>query len=481
MREIKKLKWLFSLIIAILLLGVGAGSAFAAEKNQYTIGTDVTFAPFEFSNAEGKYVGIDMEILEEVAKENHLTLDIKPVGFSPAVQAVEAGQMDGMIAGMTITDERKESFDFSDPYFQSGLQLGVSSKNKDIQSYNDLKGKTVAAKTGTESAEYLEKNKAKYGYKIKLYDAADVMYSVLDSGNVDAVVDDYPVIGYAVKQGKPIRLVGEYIKGGSYGFAVKKGTNPELLSMFNETLAHMKESGQYQKLLDKYIGNSKDEAASEKTLMGILHNNYQSLLKGLGWTLFITFVSFAIAMILGLLIGLMNVSQSKFAHYIAIVFIDVIRGIPLFVLALFIYLGIPNLLDVKLNAVVAGIITLSLNATAYIAEIVRGGIEAVPTGQYEASRSLGLSHKKTMQKVIVPQAIKLMIPSLINQFVITLKDTTILSAVGILELLKVGQIIMARNLQSFRVLLIIAVMYLIVITALTKLSNLVEKKVKASG
>lgn len=477
----KKMKWLVGAFFTMLLFCVGANEVFAAQKQQYTIGTDVTFAPFEFSNSEGKYVGIDMEIIEEVAKENNLTFDIKPVGFSPAVQAVEAGQMDGMIAGMTITDERKESFDFSDPYFQSGLQLGVSSKNKDIQSYEDLKGKTVAAKTGTESAEYLEKNKTKYGYKIKLYDAADVMYSVLDSGNVDAVVDDYPVIGYAVKQGKPIRLAGDYIKGGSYGFAVKKGSNPELLVMFNNTLAKLKESGKYQEILDKYIDSSKDESASEKTLMGILQNNYQALLKGLGWTLLITFVSFAIAIVLGLLIGLMNVGQNKAAHWFAVLFINLIRGIPLFVLALFIYLGIPNLLDIKLNAVVAGIITLSLNATAYIAEIVRGGIEAVPTGQYEASRSLGLSHRRTMRKIIVPQAVKLMIPSLINQFVITLKDTTILSAVGILELLKVGQIIMARNLQSFRVLLIIAVMYLVVITALTKLSNLVEKKVKANG
>jgi polar amino acid transport system substrate-binding protein len=119
-----------------------------------------------------------------------------------------------------------------------------------------------------------------------------------------------------------------------------------------------------------------------------------------------------------------------------------------------------------------------LNASAYIAEIVRGGINAVPVGQMEASRSLGLSYNRTMQKIILPQAVKIMIPSFINQFVISLKDTTIISAIGVVELLQTGKIIVARTTQSSYVYLIIAIMYLILITILTKLANRLEKKVK---
>ncbi len=127
---------------------------------------------------------------------------------------------------------------------------------------------------------------------------------------------------------------------------------------------------------------------------------------------------------------------------------------------------------------IAGIITLTLNASAYIAEIVRGGIKAVPVGQMEASRSLGLPYNRTMQKIILPQAIKIMLPSFVNQFVISLKDTTIISAIGVVELLQTGKIIVARTTQSTYVYLIIAIMYLILITALTKLAKVLEKKVK---
>lgn len=476
-----KLSLFFIMMVSLIISILATPQPVSAEKKQtYIIGTDITFAPFEFSDSQGKYVGIDTELLERISEINHVNFEIKPVGFNAAVQAVEAGQMDAVMAGMTITPEREKSFDFSDPYFQSGIQMAIAKDNHTIHSYKDLKNKVVAAKTGTESAEFIEKNKQTYGYKIKLYDTADVMYSVLNAGNVDAIFDDYPVIGYAVKQNKPLQLVTDYEKGGSYGFGVKKGTHPELLTMFNQGLKELKASGEYQEILDKYI-EAPASTQDEQSLMGILKNNYPALLSGLLYTLLLTFVSIVIAFFIGVLFGLMSVSPSKLSRRIASIYVDIIRGIPLYVFALFIYLGIPNVTGLKLSPFVAGIITLSLNAGAYIAEIIRGGINAVPKGQMEAARSLGLPYRKTMKKIILPQAFKLMIPSFINQFVITLKDTSILSAIGILELLRSGQIIMARNLQTFNVLLIVSVMYLIVITALTKLSKKLETKVNANG
>lgn len=119
-----------------------------------------------------------------------------------------------------------------------------------------------------------------------------------------------------------------------------------------------------------------------------------------------------------------------------------------------------------------------MNASAYIAEIIRGGIQAVDKGQYEACMSLGLPYSKSMQKVILPQAIRIMVPSFINQFVITLKDTSILSIIGIAELTQTGKVIIARNLQSSQMWLIVGVMYLIVIVLLTKLSAHLERNLK---
>ena len=200
------------------------------------------------------------------------------------------------------------------------------------------------------------------------------------------------------------------------------------------------------------------------------------LLKGLWMTLTLTFLSVAIGFNLGLglaiLRGMENRWLSGFARYYSIVF----RGTPLLVQAFFIYFGIPTALGIQMSAMTAGIITLSLNAGAYMTEIVRGGILSVDKGQMEAARSLGMGYLPTMRKVILPQAFRTMIPSYINQFVITLKDTSILSVIGIAELTQTGRIIIARNFQSFTMWLIIGIIYFVVIMTLTKLSDRMEKR-----
>lgn len=194
-------------------------------------------------------------------------------------------------------------------------------------------------------------------------------------------------------------------------------------------------------------------------------------------TILLTLISFVLALIVGVIFGLFSVSPIKALRVLSTIYVDLIRGIPLMVLAFFIYFGLPGVLGFTIPVFIAGIITLTLNASAYISEIVRGGIKAVPVGQMEASRSLGLSYNRTMQKIILPQAIRIMIPSFINQFVISLKDTTILSAIGLIELLQTGKIIVARTLQSTMVYFVIALIYLILITSLTKLAKNLEKKV----
>lgn len=453
------------------------------KKDKYVIASDSAFAPFEFQNSNNEYVGIDVELLQKAAEMQGFNIEMKFIGFSAAVQAVENNQADAMIAGMTITDERKNSFDFSTPYFQSGIQLAVKKGNDKIKSYKDLKGKKVAVKVGTESADFIVANQDKYGYTVKQFDTADQLYEAVKVGAVDALMDDYPVIGYAIAQGQALATPIKREVGGSYGFAVKKGQNPELVAMFNEALAEMKRTGEYDKIVGKYIkdGSTDDKKAAAKDetgLLGILKNNYKILLSGLWKTMVLALISFAFALVLGVLLGLCSVSHIKALRVIASIYVDVIRGIPMMVLAFFIFFGLPQLIGFTIPDFTAGIITLTLNASAYLAEIVRGGINAVPIGQTEAARSLGLSYGRTMQKIILPQAVKIMLPSFVNQFVISLKDTTLISVIGVVELLQTGKIIVARTLQSADVYFIIAIMYLIVITALTKLAKVLEKKVK---
>lgn len=449
-----------------------------AEEKTYQIATDITFAPFEFQDVNGDFVGIDMDLLAAIAKDQGFKYEVKPLGFNAAVQALESQQVDAVIAGMSITEERQKKFDFSDPYFDSGIIMAVDSENDNITSYEDLKGEKVAVKTGTEGASFAESIQDQYGFQIVTFDDSANMYEDVRTGNSVAVFDDYPVLAYGIKQGNGLKSVTDKEAGASYGFAVSKGQNTELLEMFNNGLTNLKASGEYQEILDKYLETGSDEAKVDTGFFGLIKESMPSLLSGLGMTLLLTVVSLIIATILGIMFGLFRIAKNKVLSTLAIIYIDIFRGTPLIVQAFFIYFGIPAALDFRISAVAAGLITLSLNAGAYMAEIVRGGIQSVDKGQMEAARSLGLPYGKAMAKVVLPQAVQLMIPSFINQFVITLKDTSILSIIGINELTQSGKIIIARNLESFQMWLIVGIMYFIVIIILTKVSNVLERRIK---
>ena len=182
---------------------------------------------------------------------------------------------------------------------------------------------------------------------------------------------------------------------------------------------NLKQSGRYDEIVNSYLGEA--ATTDDNSFLGLLKSTYPILLEGLKMTIFLTVVSIAIALVLGIIFGLFRVSRSIWLRAIGTTFVDIFRGTPLLVQAFFIYFGIPSALGFQMSALTAGVITLSLNAGAYMTEIVRGGIQSVDKGQMEAARSLGIGYLPTMRKVILPQAIRTMIPSYINQFVITLE------------------------------------------------------------
>ncbi|MCF0146654.1 MAG: amino acid ABC transporter permease [Eubacterium sp.] len=211
------------------------------------------------------------------------------------------------------------------------------------------------------------------------------------------------------------------------------------------------------------------------------------LLKAMGQTLLLTLLGLLFACILGLLFGILSVMRSKVCNVIAAIFVNVVRGVPLIVLAYFIYFGIPygfnNILNMKftLTALQAGTAALALNCGAYMAEIIRGGIQAVDPGQMEAARSLGLPYWRALQRVVLPQAIKIMIPSIINQFIITLKDSSILSVIGFPELVNTAKNVVAISFKSLQTWAVVAIMYLIVILILSRISKWLEKRLSYDG
>lgn len=221
-----------------------------------------------------------------------------------------------------------------------------------------------------------------------------------------------------------------------------------------------------------------------EAMVQIITNYGTLLLRAMGQTLLLALWGLFFACILGLIFGMLSVVKSKVCNAISQIFVDVIRGVPMIVLAFFVFFGVPylfnNILAVQtrivLSGLQAGTICLALNCGAYMAEIIRAGIQSVDIGQMEASRSLGLPYWRAMQRVVLPQAIRTMIPSIINQFIITLKDTSILSVIGFPELVNMAKNVQANTFKSFQTWAIVAVMYLVVITLLSKLAKLLERR-----
>lgn len=206
------------------------------------------------------------------------------------------------------------------------------------------------------------------------------------------------------------------------------------------------------------------------------------LLTAMGQTLLLALCGLFFACILGLIFGMMSVLKSRVCNIIAAVFVDIIRGVPMIVLAFFVYFGVPMVIKDLFNSgftlspLQAGTICLALNCGAYMAEIIRGGIQSVDKGQMEAARSLGMPYWRAMRRVVLPQAIRTMIPSIINQFIITLKDTSILSVIGFPELVNTAKNVVAITYKSAQVWFIVGVMYLIIITILSRVAKLVERR-----
>lgn len=247
-------------VLGMGLVGCGGSSDAAADSGEassdktYIVATDTTFAPFEFTDESGNFVGIDVDILAAIAADQGFKYELNSLGFDAAVAALESNQADAVIAGMSITPEREEKYDFSDPYYDSYV-CAAAKDGGDVTSLDGLNGQTVACKTGTQSASWAESIAEQYGFTITYFDSSDMMYQDVLTGNSAACFEDYPVMAYGVAQGNGLTIIGtddtDYAT--PYGFAVMKGKNPELIEMFNAGLKNIQDSGEYDEIVAKYL------------------------------------------------------------------------------------------------------------------------------------------------------------------------------------------------------------------------------------
>ncbi|MEH1851169.1 MAG: ABC transporter permease subunit [Nostoc sp.] len=475
----------FGLSLSCLLLFSGCITDSSTTGNTLTVATEPTFPPFEFQSTNGDLQGFDIDLMNAIASSTPganaqsagLKVKYQNMPFAGMIPALQAQTVDAAVAAMTITAERAKTISFSRPYFKSGLAIVTRTDNQSITNFDNLKNKTIGVQIGTTGA---QKAKSIPGSEIRTFNDSPLTLQALINGNVDAVLNDRVVILYGIKSGNlnGLKVVSSLLTEEFYGIPTPKGS-PNLQAI-NQGLETVLKNGIYAKIYQKWFGIQPpqlpeksliENQAAEKgasqlfTSLSIIFKSLPTLLSGALVTLELTAISVLLGMIGGTLIGIVRLFPTPPLPWIARAYIDFFRGTPLLVQIFMIYFGLPAFAQnfgftFTLNRLAAAVIALSLNSAAYIAEVVRAGIQSIEPGQAEASQSLGLSSVQTMRYVIFPQALRRMLPPLGNEFISLLKDTSLVAIIGFEELFRKGQLIVADNYRSFEIYTTVALVYL---------------------
>ena len=475
---------IFALLGLVLAIGLTVIPAFSqTPPNPFRVATEATFPPFEFQQG-GQLTGFDIDLMRAIGKEADLNIDFRNLPFDGIIPALQARTVEAAISGMTITAERAQAISFSRPYFRAGLAIAVREDNKTIRNFEDLKGKKIAVQIGTTGA--LEATKIP-GAVVSQFDSAALALQELINGRVEAVVNDKPVTLYAIKEAglRGVKVVGELLTEEFYGIALPK--NSPYLQLINDALGRVIESGQYDVIFRQWFGEKPPVlplvAPALKNLQESRFNwgelFYNLIVKGVPWTILLTVLSFLFGLIGGTLVAIALISPYKWLKIICRIYVDFFRGTPMLVQLFLIYFGLPGLfreigLNIDLDRLPAALFALSLNVAAYLAEIMRGGIQSIDNGQWEACSSLGMSPVQTMREVIFPQAFRRMLPPLGNEFITLIKDTSLAAVIGFEELFRQGQLMVATTYKAFEIYIAVALVYLV----LTTLSSVVFKRLE---
>lgn len=253
MKKTFKLVLVALTVMALMLTAVGCGNEEPADK-KLIVSFEPTFAPFESTGEDGEFAGFDIDLINAIAEAEGMDIELKSLGFDGLIPALETGQIDIAISGMTIKPDRVKKVDFSIPYYEAGLVIAVPMENENIVEPKDLAGKKMAVQIGTTGADMANKFAGEYGATVKTYNTTDLVFMELINGGVDAVVNDKPVTqDFIRKRGQDrVKIVGDVLEGESYGIAVAKG-NTELLDKINSGLNTIKENGKFAEIYQEWF------------------------------------------------------------------------------------------------------------------------------------------------------------------------------------------------------------------------------------
>lgn len=470
----------------------------ASEPLRWAADTE-SGAPLIFQNPQmpDQIIGFEREVIEGIAKRMGRSATIVHNAWDGLVPGLGRGNYDVIINGLEITPERQKKISFSDPYFITAEQIAVRKDETRIQSLADCRGKKVGTLKFSLAQNLLEEFG---GIEIITYENEPNAYEDLKNGRTDAVLLDAPLAIYNAKPNPALKLVGAPIGRVLYGIGMKK-TDTALLREVNTALAAMVASGELRRIYDRYnLWNSQmadhfadhREALEPPTAYEAFLNSthrgrtlserltlYRSfipiLARGALTTLEISVVSMVLAVSLGLGLALLRLYGPKSLSLLSVMYIELIRGTPLLIQLFFIFYALPGI-GIKLSPFIAAVLGLGLNYAAYEAENYRAGILGVPKEQSEAGLALGLSRRQTLRHIVMPQALRIVLPPITNDFISLLKDSSLVSVITMVELTKLYGQLSATYYDYLGTGILVAAMYLLMGLPFVRFARYVEER-----
>ena len=493
--HIRKLLSVLAVVAAVMLTVSCSLIQASAEKNTFTVGFDAEFPPYGYQDSSGEYVGFDLSLAEEVCKRRGWELKKVPIDWDSKDFELKTGAIDCIWNGFTING-RENDYTWSTPYVDNS-QVVIVRSDSDITKLSDLNGKIVAVQTDSsalhaftgEDAE--EKNIALAKSFKELQQVGDYnsAFLNLESGAVDAICMDIGVANFeTAARGDQFNILDEHVSSEQYGIGFLKG-NTTLRDKVQETLFEMLDDGTFVKIAEKWglkdsvclslSDNVKaDSSRAEKPFGEKLGSICRQLLKGVGASLAIFFLTLIFSLPLGLLIAAGRMSKFKPLSILVKIYISIVRGTPLMLQLLVVFFGPYYIFGIQTSTeyrFIAVIIGFSLNYAAYFAEIYRSGIQAVPAGQYEACEILGYSRAQRFFKIVFPQMVKNIIPSVTNEVITLVKDTSLAFAISYTEMFSLAKQVAASE-ATIMPLFIAGVFYFIFNAVIAFVMDRIEKK-----
>ncbi|WP_150203097.1 ABC transporter substrate-binding protein/permease [Streptococcus constellatus] len=494
-------------LFTLFLFSLGFVNTVHADE-YLRIGMEAAYAPFNWTQDDDKngavkiegtnqYAnGYDVQIAKQVAKELGKKPLVVKTSWNGLIPALTSGKLDMIIAGMSPTAERKKEIAFSNSYYTSEPVLLVKkdSAYANAKTLNDFKGAKITSQQGVYLYNLISQlTGAKQ--ETAMGDFAQ-MRQALESGVIDGYISERPEALTAEAANSKFKMI-QFKKGFEVNqedatIAIGMRKNDNRIEQVNAAIAKISAKDQTA-LMDKMIRNQpvETDSSQDKTsffgqVTKILKDNWPQFLRGAGLTLLISITGTIAGLIIGLLIGVYRTApiaknkvlamlQTLFGWFLNI-YIEIFRGTPMIVQSMVIYYGTAQAFGVSIDRTIAAIFIVSINTGAYMSEIVRGGIFAVDKGQFEAATALGMTHNQTMRKVVLPQVVRNILPATGNEFVINIKDTSVLNVISVVELYFSGNTIATQTYQYFQTFTIIAVIYFVLTFTVTRILRYVERR-----